>query len=274
LIGVLASLLLPVWSDTITYVHTDMMGSPIAETDESGNVLWREHYTPFGEKVDKEAASVNNSIGYTGHVNDSDTGLTYMQARYYDPVIGRFYSNDPVGFSRVDNFNRYAYAANNPYRYTDPDGRDIYDINAALRTKGQPPMGNFQLTDTQAKVAAVPMVAVAAAGAILAVGVKEVIQGVIEEVTGVDIPIPSIKKAASSFSRKPKTIQDKMTLNAAQEGQGNVIIKNLSDPKFLGMNKIKLKVKSNEGNTTVVHYVKDPKTGKQMDYKFKKHSNE
>jgi uncharacterized protein RhaS with RHS repeats len=45
-----------------------------------------------------------------------------MQARYYDPVIGRFYSNDPVGFRDVHSFNRYAYANNNPYKYTDPDG--------------------------------------------------------------------------------------------------------------------------------------------------------
>ena len=46
-----------------------------------------------------------------------------MQARYYDPVIGRFYSNDPVGFRDVHSFNRYAYANNNPYKYIDPDGR-------------------------------------------------------------------------------------------------------------------------------------------------------
>jgi len=46
-----------------------------------------------------------------------------MQARYYDPVIGRFYSNDPVGFTgEVDTFNRYSYVSNNPYKYTDPDG--------------------------------------------------------------------------------------------------------------------------------------------------------
>jgi RHS repeat-associated protein len=48
----------------------------------------------------------------------------YMQARYYDPVIGRFYSNDPLGFRDIHSFNRYAYANNNPYKYTDPDGRD------------------------------------------------------------------------------------------------------------------------------------------------------
>jgi len=59
--------------------------------------------------------------GYTGHVGDN-TGLVYMQARYYDPVIGRFYSNDPIGFRDVHSFNRYAYANNNPYKYIDPNG--------------------------------------------------------------------------------------------------------------------------------------------------------
>ena len=48
-----------------------------------------------------------------------------MQARYYDPVIGRFYSNDPVGFKGVHSFNRYSYANNNPYKYIDPDGREV-----------------------------------------------------------------------------------------------------------------------------------------------------
>ena len=62
--------------------------------------------------------------GYTGHVGDN-TGLVYMQARYYDPVIGRFYSNDPVGWTPknpVMSFNRYLYVNNNPYKYTDPNG--------------------------------------------------------------------------------------------------------------------------------------------------------
>ncbi|MCP4984789.1 MAG: RHS repeat-associated core domain-containing protein, partial [Colwellia sp.] len=59
------------------------------------------------------------------HKFDTDLGLSYMQARYYDPVIGRFYSNDPVGFTgEVDTFNRYSYVANNPYKYTDPDGEE------------------------------------------------------------------------------------------------------------------------------------------------------
>jgi len=58
-------------------------------------------------------------------VQDSATGLTYMQQRYYDPVIGRFLSVDPVtAYPKPGaNFNRYWYAANNPYRFKDPDGR-------------------------------------------------------------------------------------------------------------------------------------------------------
>jgi len=153
LIGVLASLLAQVRSETITYMHTDALGTPVAATDESGNVLWREHYTPFGEKVDKEAASVNNSIGYTGHVNDSDTGLTYMQARYYDPVIGRFYSNDPIGFRDVHSFNRYAYGNNNPYKYVDLDGREsvmAVQASADVRSLGQGTISRDQFAARQA----------------------------------------------------------------------------------------------------------------------------
>ncbi|MBO1273593.1 hypothetical protein J3L11_18330 [Shewanella sp. 4t3-1-2LB] len=110
---------------TIRYQHTDMLGSVIAETDASGNVLSRSHYEPFGKRLGGDKAG----IGFTGHLQDEDLNLTYMQARYYDPLIGRFYSNDPVdtlGHMEQENpaqgFNRYAYANNNPYKYTDPDG--------------------------------------------------------------------------------------------------------------------------------------------------------
>ena len=58
-------------------------------------------------------------------VTDTQTNLTYMQQRYYDPIAQRFLSPDPVDVSGVDggNFNRYWYANNNPYRFVDPDGR-------------------------------------------------------------------------------------------------------------------------------------------------------
>jgi RHS repeat-associated protein len=58
-------------------------------------------------------------------VNDADTGLVYMQQRYYEPLAGRFLSVDPVttDFKTGEQFNRYAYVNNNPYKFKDPDGR-------------------------------------------------------------------------------------------------------------------------------------------------------
>ena len=109
----------------ITYLHKDHLGSPLAGTDDQGNVLWTERYTPFGEKWLNNSA--NDDLGsYTGHIDDSATGLTYMQARYYDSTIGRFLSIDPVGFraSKPELFNRYSYVSNNPHKYIDPFGLD------------------------------------------------------------------------------------------------------------------------------------------------------
>jgi RHS repeat-associated protein len=58
-------------------------------------------------------------------VQDAATGLVYMQQRYYDAQIGRFLSVDPVAArEKGDNFNRYAYAFNNPYGFNDPTGRE------------------------------------------------------------------------------------------------------------------------------------------------------
>ena len=113
--------------ETITYSHLDALGSPVAATDELGNLKWREDYKPYGEKIRNEPASSSNSRAYTGHPHDNDTGLTYAGARYYDPVVGRFMAIDPKGFGEgnLQSFNRYNYANNNPYKYVDPDGRDV-----------------------------------------------------------------------------------------------------------------------------------------------------
>ncbi|MDX1526970.1 MAG: RHS repeat-associated core domain-containing protein, partial [Pseudidiomarina maritima] len=77
---------------TTTFIHTDRLGSPVARTNSTGRVESRRHYQPFGDTYE----APNDDIGYTGHKYDNDLGLSYMQARYYDSVIGRFYSNDPV----------------------------------------------------------------------------------------------------------------------------------------------------------------------------------
>jgi len=109
-------------TDTVTYVYTDPQGTPLVEADASGNVVARYDYTPYGNAV-TSLGSLSDGPGYTGHVNDPETGLVYMQARYYQPT-GRFLSPDPVepAAGNVYSFNRYAYANNNPIRNIDPTG--------------------------------------------------------------------------------------------------------------------------------------------------------
>jgi RHS repeat-associated protein len=108
---------------TIKYQHTDALGSPIAVTNSLGQLLETTEYEPYGAQGNRPMV---DGVGYTGHAQDSASGLVYMQQRYFDPVVGRFMSVDPLGpdDSSSVGFNRYAYAANNPYRFTDPDGRE------------------------------------------------------------------------------------------------------------------------------------------------------
>lgn len=103
-----------------SYVHTDGLGSPVRTTDASGAPSAREDYKPYGW-----GAEPLSKPGFTGHVTDAETGLSYMQARYYDPYAGRFLAVDPVA-SSSGSFNRYWYARNNPYVFTDPDGRQAF----------------------------------------------------------------------------------------------------------------------------------------------------
>ncbi|MBD9468385.1 RHS repeat-associated core domain-containing protein [Pseudoxanthomonas sp. PXM01] len=109
-------------SSSAKFYHTDALGSPIAVTNQAGTVIERNDYEPYGAVIGKPNYQ---GIGYTGHVQDAATKLTYMQQRYYDSQVGLFLSVDPVTAHSdpVGMFNRYKYAANNPYRFVDPDGR-------------------------------------------------------------------------------------------------------------------------------------------------------
>ncbi len=110
-------------AEKVTFYHNDALGSPVAATDQAGNVIWRETYRPFGSQV--RQFPVDNDLWYTGKPHNAALGLSYFGARWYDPDIGRFTGVDPVDGveeSPEHLFNRYAYANNNPYRYVDPDG--------------------------------------------------------------------------------------------------------------------------------------------------------
>lgn len=105
----------------VSYLYTDLLGTVLAITDAAGNLRATNDYRPYGQPA---LGAPGDGPGYAGHVEDSDSGLVYMQARYFDPASGRFVSTDPKsvvpGGSHA--FSLYAYANDNPYRFVDPDG--------------------------------------------------------------------------------------------------------------------------------------------------------
>ena len=116
---------------------TDPQGSQLAAADGPA-VLQTSEYEPYGKLLNR---ANNNRIGYTGHVMDAGTGLVQMQQRYYDPGIGAMLSVDPVAAyeNPTTNFCRYCYARNNPYRFTDPDGRQSVGSSARYHEDYRPP---------------------------------------------------------------------------------------------------------------------------------------
>jgi RHS repeat-associated protein len=78
-------------------------------------------YDSFG-KVTASTGTLANAFLYTNREFDSETSLSYYRARYYDPTIGRFLSEDPISFEAGVNF--YAYVLNNPTNTIDPLGLD------------------------------------------------------------------------------------------------------------------------------------------------------
>ena len=78
-------------------------------------------YDAFGNTLVEEG-EINNPIRYSGEYLDEETGLIYLRARYYDPSVGRFISEDPAR----DGMNWYAYCGNSPVMMVDPLGLDHY----------------------------------------------------------------------------------------------------------------------------------------------------
>jgi RHS repeat-associated protein len=113
----------PTPSEVIFYVHTDRLGSTVVLTDEKAQVVAKTEYKAYGSAA--QGSGKPEAPGYTGHYEDPLTGLTYMQARYYDADLGRFLSVDQVASTPGDlfNFGRYGYANANPLSFIDPDGR-------------------------------------------------------------------------------------------------------------------------------------------------------
>ena len=102
------------------FIHTDHLGTPLAMTDDQQNVTWQAEYTPVGEATVDPASTAELNLRFPGQYYDEETGLHYNYFRDYDPETGRYVQSDPIGLA--GGLNTYAYALNNPLRYTDPSG--------------------------------------------------------------------------------------------------------------------------------------------------------
>ncbi len=108
-----------VWTN-YTYAH-DSLRSVVGLSGHEGATIQTTQYAPFGSERDGAGASCS-VLRYTGRERDAETGLYYYRARYYDPSIGRFLTEDPLGFGAGD-VNFYAYVGNNPINANDPSGK-------------------------------------------------------------------------------------------------------------------------------------------------------
>ena len=109
--------------EKLYYLHTDNLGSIQAITDENKAIVSSYYYTPWGGRILLSGANITDR-GYTFHEHLEPFGLINMNGRVCDPVLARFLSPDNYvqAPDYTQNFNRYAYCLNNPFKYTDPSG--------------------------------------------------------------------------------------------------------------------------------------------------------
>lgn len=124
--------------DTLQYYHTDAIGSVRLITDAVGQVISTKNYLPFGnEWAPDSGAPTGDVVRFAGKERDPESTLNYFGARYFSDAIGRFISVDPAldvehALANPQQLNRYAYVLNNPFKFTDPDGRNPFLVGGGI----------------------------------------------------------------------------------------------------------------------------------------------
>ena len=122
-------------STKISFVHSDHLGTPQMLTDEQQRIVWRADYRPYGEAEidedpDGDGVPTRLQLRFQGQYQDTDTGIYYNYYRDYDPTLGRYVQNDPLGLAAGP--NTYAYVGGNPISYSDPYGLCPWCAGAAI----------------------------------------------------------------------------------------------------------------------------------------------
>ena len=127
-------------SAATSYYHADGLGSVTSLSNAAGALAQTYTFDSFGKQT-ASSGSLTNPFQYTARESDSETGLDYYRARYYDPSAGRFISEDPIRFEAGVNF--YAYVRNNATGFRDPTGTKECGCNIDIRCHhvGESPFG-------------------------------------------------------------------------------------------------------------------------------------
>ena len=128
----------------LVYYQLDHLGTPIAAHNAKGEAVWKAEYEVWGrirQKTVSDDPKVNIPFRFQGQYYDEESGLHYNRFRYYDPQIGRFISQDPIGFAGSDNFYEYA---PNPIVWVDPWGLQKREPNYGRTGCGLKGMVKFQ----------------------------------------------------------------------------------------------------------------------------------
>ncbi len=105
---------------TIFHYHCDHLGIPIALTDQTGQVAWAAKLDPWGNVLQEyNPQGIHQVIRPPGQHHDRETGLYYNRHRYYDPVVGSYVNQDPIGLTGGANMSNYP---TNPVDWIDPLG--------------------------------------------------------------------------------------------------------------------------------------------------------
>jgi len=107
-------------SGATSYYHADGLGSITSLSNAAGSIANTYTYDSFGQLTASSGLLVN-PFRYTARESDTETGLYYYRARYYDQSIGRFTAEDPLSFASAET-DLYVYVTNSPHNFGDPFG--------------------------------------------------------------------------------------------------------------------------------------------------------
>jgi RHS repeat-associated protein len=123
---------------TASFYGYDGGGNVRQLTNAAGAITDSYEYDAFGNEFTISGSTPNNYL-YRGEQYDSDLGLYYLRARYYNPLTGRFMSRDPEDGNQINpaTLHKYLYVGSNPVKYVDPTGRDL--LGYAIRSNAAIP---------------------------------------------------------------------------------------------------------------------------------------